>query len=363
MKVQFPSLFFILYRRLILSLNYGRIVRVRGVGRFLAWAFANAVRCRRYFASPAYRAKSVVVSIGNIVLGGAGKTPSVLWLFHLLQKQGVSCAVLSRGYKSQCYKKKHYSIVDIDCHDVKYVGDEPLLMAKQLPKQSVWVHKNRQWLAQEASERHDVLILDDGLQYTRLHKDIEIAVVNGRDPLGGGEFFPKGRLRDFPDQLRKVDYVIVNGPCGQEEEGLLSRHCPAPKIFVRPVITKVTWDVGDQAVRDLRGMGVGVFCGLGFPQGFLAMLKEAGLHVLGTYVLPDHVAITKKELYYFCKSIALRKGIAVLCTEKDRVKLPLMEEDFLDLPIGTVHMTFSVDRGEEHISTLLESIRGKIQTR
>lgn len=363
MKVQFPSLLFILYRRLSLSLNFGRMLRFWGIGRFFAWVFASAVRFRKSFSSQVYQAKAVVVSVGNIVLGGAGKTPTVLWLSHLLRDRGIPCAVLSRGYKSQCSALKNHSVVDALSHDAKYVGDEPLLMAKQLPECSVWVHKNRCRLAQEASKIYDVLILDDGLQYDKLYKDIEIAVVNGRDPLGGGAFFPQGRLRDFPERLQSVDYVIVNGACEDADEQILQQWCSAPKIFVRPQITKITWNRGhkDQTAQDLRGVGVGVFCGLGFPQGFLEMLKEAGMHILGTYILPDHAAITDKELNYFCKSIALRKGSGVLCTEKDSVKLMHMNKETFDLPIGTVHMAFSIDKGEEHIKSLLASINDKMK--
>lgn len=328
----------------------------------ISWVFARIVRFRKPKSSSTYRSKSVVVSVGNIVLGGAGKTPTVLWLFHLLQKTGVSCAVLTRGYRGRCSKRRHYSIVDHKVHSAAYVGDEPLLMAKQLPENTVWVHRDRRRLAQDASKFHDVLILDDGLQYNKLHKDIEVVVVNGQDPLGGEAFFPKGRLRDFPRRLQDADYIIVNGSCEDKDVSTLNQWSSAPKIFVQPRITEVVWEptLKVDSVTSLAGIGVGVFCGLGFPQGFLNMLTQAGVHILGTYLLPDHVGITKKELNYFCKSIVLRKGVGVLCTEKDRIKLTYLDKETFDLPIGTVRTDVHIHQGEEHVASLVNAINDKI---
>lgn len=365
MKVQFPSLFFVLYRRFTLSLNYGRFFNRRWVGTMISWVFARIVRFRKPKPSSAYRSNSLVVSVGNIVLGGAGKTPTVLWLHHMLQQTGISCAILSRGYRGACSKQKGYEIVDHRVHNAAYVGDEPLLMAKQLPDRTVWVNKDRRKLAQEASKMHDVLILDDGLQYNKLHKDIEVVVVNGQDPFGGEAFFPKGRLRDFPKRLQSVDYIIVNGACEQKERELLNQRSSAPKIFVKPKIAEVIWEptLKVDSAENLAGMGVGVFCGLGFPQGFLNMLAQAGVHILGKYILPDHVGITKKELNYFCKSIALRKGVGVLCTEKDRIKLTYLDRESFELPIGTVRTVIQVDEGEEYVKSLLDTIGCKLKKR
>ncbi|EPP35405.1 tetraacyldisaccharide 4'-kinase [Chlamydia ibidis] len=359
MKSQFPSPLFILYRRLTVAISFGRFLRFGLLGKLLSCAFAFLVVLRRTFNLRApYRSSSTVVSIGNIVLGGSGKTPTVLWLVEALRSKGYSCAVLTRGYKSICSRKGKLTIVDPSTHNAGYVGDEPLLMAGRLPPETVWVHKDRRLSARNAASKFDILVLDDGLQYDKLHKDVEIVVVNGQDPLGQGKFFPIGRLRDFPSKLKNVGFAIVNGQCSQGDRKILERWCDAPKIYVEPRISEIVWENTQEKVpvERLKGLAVGVFCGLGFPKGFLTMLQDAGVKILGTYLLPDHVSITRKELRYFSHKIAMRLGDGILCTEKDSVKI----RDFLGesgvLPVGRVVMRFSITEGRSVADDLLDSI-------
>ncbi|ACZ33505.1 tetraacyldisaccharide 4'-kinase [Chlamydia pneumoniae LPCoLN] len=348
MKKRFPSTLFLFYRRVTIAISLEGILGWGWLGSLLSKVFAFLVACwNRFSWSTPYRARSTVISVGNIVVGGAGKTPTVLWLAEALRLRGYSCGVLSRGYKSQSSRQKKLTVVDSKVHSASYVGDEPLLMAEKLPEGSVWVHKDRRISAARAAEKFDILLLDDGLQYRKLHKDVEIAVVNGQDPLGGRAFFPKGRLRDFPLRLKTVDAIIVNGG-GKEAGTVVKRVSNAPQIFVKPTIASVVWThngerIPKEALRELR---VGVFCGLGFPQGFLNMLREEGIHILGKYLLPDHAAITKKELNYFCQQMAMRQGQGLLCTEKDSVKLPRLSGEVSLLPIAKVEMRLSVNQDD-----------------
>lgn len=337
MKAQIPSPFFLLYRHLVNSVHCGKVFSRSLLNPILSWTFSKGVRLRnRLISKKPYRVRSTVVSVGNIVVGGAGKTPVVLWLAESLRALGYSCAVLSRGYRGRFSSGRGCTIVDGEQHQAKDVGDEPLLMARRLPKGSVWVHKDRWMTASHAAAQFDILILDDGLQYTKLYKDVEIVVVNGADPLGGGAFFPKGRLRDFPERLRQADFLVVNGACQRD----LSLWCSAPQIAVEPQIARVIRKCTQEEIplESLKRVPVGVFCGLGFPQGFLAMLKQSGIKVVGTYILPDHSEITEQELRYFCSKIIMRQGQYILCTEKDSVKLRAC----CSLPLGIVQMRFDI---------------------
>ncbi|WP_375793581.1 tetraacyldisaccharide 4'-kinase [Chlamydia sp. 12-01] len=359
MKTRFPSPFFIFYRRLTVAISFGKILGWGCLGRFLSWIFARTASFRRkLFCSAPYHASSTVISVGNIVLGGSGKTPTVLWLAETLKARGYSCAVLSRGYKGKCSRQRKLTIVDPKIHNAAYVGDEPLLMAEKLPKDSVFVHKDRRVSAKDAAKSFDILILDDGFQNHKLHKDVEIVVVNGQDPLGGEEFFPRGRLRDSPKRLKEADFIIVNGSCCSEKQKLLNTWCTSKKIFVEPRISQILWEPsGEKLPLDsLSGLAVGVFCGLGFPQGFLDMLKCAGVKILGTYLLPDHAGITKKELHYFCSKIAMRQGQGILCTEKDGIKLGNLIYEPEILPIGKVQMHFDFTDHEGFTASLLNKI-------
>ncbi|SPN73648.1 Tetraacyldisaccharide 4'-kinase,tetraacyldisaccharide 4'-kinase,tetraacyldisaccharide 4'-kinase,Tetraacyldisaccharide-1-P 4'-kinase [Chlamydia serpentis] len=356
MKKRFPSPLFFLYRRLTLAISLEGVLGWGQLGSLLSKGFSCLVACWNWLPLPSpLRVRATVISVGNIVIGGAGKTPTVLWLAEALRLKGYSCGVLSRGYKSESSRRKELTIVNAKEHSASYVGDEPLLMAEKLPEGCVWVHKDRRVSAAKAAEKFDFLLLDDGLQYRKLHKDIEIAVVNGQDPLGGHAFFPKGRLRDFPARLKTVDAIVINDG-GEESETLVKSISDALRVSVVPKIASVVWThngehISEETLRDLR---VGVFCGLGFPQGFLNMLKKAGIRVLGKYLLPDHVGITKKELNYFCQQMVMRQGQGLLCTEKDSVKLPRLSEDSSLLPIGKVQMRLSVN--EENATSLLNMI-------
>lgn len=359
MKTRFPSPFFILYRRLTVAISFGKVLGWGCLGRILSWMFSCIASFRRkLFCSAPYRASSTVISVGNIVLGGSGKTPTVLWLAENLRARGYSCAVLSRGYKGKCSRQRKLIVVDPKMHSAAYVGDEPLLMAGKLQDGAVFVHKDRRVSAKHAAKNFDILILDDGFQNTKLHKDVEIVVVNGQDPLGGAEFFPRGRLRDFPNRLKEADFIIVNGSCCLENQKLLNTWSSSPKIFVEPCISQVLWEPsGEQLPLDsLSGLAAGVFCGLGFPQGFLDMLKRAGVKILGTYLLPDHAGITKKELHYFSSKIALRQGQGILCTEKDGVKLGNLVHEQGILPVGKVQMRFDFANHEDSGVSLLNRI-------
>lgn len=359
MKTRFPSPFFIFYRRLTVAISLGKILGWGCFGKILSWIFAGTISFRRkLFCSAPYRVSSTVISVGNIVLGGSGKTPTVLWLAEVLKTRGYSCAILSRGYKGKCSGQRKFTIVDPEIHNAAYVGDEPLLMAEKLSKGAVFVHKDRRLTAKEAAKDFDILILDDGFQNNKLHKDVEIVVVNGQDPLGGGAFFPRGRLRDSPKRLQEADFIIVNGSCCLENQKLLHTWCTSPKIFVEPRISQVLWDSrGEKLSLDsLSGLAAGVFFGLGFPQGFLDMLKRAGVKILGTYLLPDHAGITKKELHYFSSKIAMRQGEGLLCTEKDGIKLGNLIHEPGILPIGKVQMEFDFTDQEGATAALLDKI-------
>lgn len=358
MKRRFPSPFFILFRRLTVAISFGQILSWGWLGRILSKAFAFIVRMRHKWAySMPYRSSSLVVSVGNVVLGGSGKTPTVLWLAETLQARGYSCAVLSRGYKSKCSRQKKLTRVDPSIHDAAYVGDEPLLFAKKLPSGTIFVHKDRRVSAKQAEKNFDILILDDGFQNRRLHKDLELVVVNGQDPWGGGEFFPRGRLRDSLKRLKEADFIIVNGHCSTEDQQQLNSWC-APKIYVEPRISQIIWEPSGIGLpmQDLCGLAVGVFCGLGFPQGFLDMLKKAGAKILGTYLLPDHVGMTKKELHYFCAKMAMRQAQGILYTEKDGEKLGATMYEPGMLPLGKVCIQPSFIDSEETTLSLLNQI-------
>lgn len=262
---------------------------------------------QKIFTTKKFRAK--VISVGNIVTGGTGKTP----LVHLLAKNLSSShkvAILSRGYRSQLEYAAHPVRITPEM-SVEACGDEPFWLSQHLPQVAVWVGKNRVLSAELAVQQGaEVLILDDGMQYRSLHRDLEIVVMEAEDLFGHGYFLPRGFLRDSPQRLALADLIVIN-----RRAGLRSDVRPQLASFTEAPLVEVEMRVD----ADLRGKRVGVFCALARPERFMHAVRASGAEILATFFKPDHFPFTAEELHAFAK----RSGAELLvCTEKDGVKLP-----------------------------------------
>jgi tetraacyldisaccharide 4'-kinase len=247
-----------------------------------------------------------VISVGNIVAGGTGKTPFVKFLAEKLSSE-FRVAILSRGYRSAIEKTDQNLLITPET-EVSACGDEPYWLARALPHVQVWVGKNRLESAKLAQQKGaEVLLMDDGMQHRQLKRDFEIVLVDGEDPFGKGFFLPRGLLRDAPHRLRQADCVIAIDPSEEIEEQLRA-FTEAPIIHARRV-----------SELSLKGKKVAVFCAIGNPQRFLKSIREAGGTIAATFFKPDHDPFTAEELRAFAKESGAE---ALICTEKDHVKLP-----------------------------------------
>lgn len=261
----------------------------------------GAMRRRLYRAGLLHteRAPVPVIVVGNVVAGGAGKTPVVMALVEHLQAAGIACGVISRGYGRQTR----------DCREVTPdspaldVGDEPLLVATRC-RVPVFVARKRIEAARALLARHpgvQVLVSDDGLQHLALARDLEICVFDRRG-IGNGLLLPSGPLREpWP---RHADLVLR--PQGSGVEGFgLQRRLAAEAVRA------------DGTRRPLDAFGsepVVALAGIAQPETFFDMLRRAGVHPERTLALPDHAPLDAQAL-------PLPAGTSVLCTEKDAVKL------------------------------------------
>ena len=198
------------------------------------------------------KCKALVVSVGNVVAGGTGKTPFILMLAKKLMQE-MPLAILSRGYLGASENKGQSTQVAQDGSALQF-GDEPLLLAQNLDKASVYVGKDRVKSAHKAVEQGaKVILLDDGMQHRRLHRDIEIVMVHGKDPFHGGRYLPGGLLRDDPKQLKRADYIISSGgPVN------LSRWTKAPVIEIKNAFREVVFADGSTK-SSLKGCKVALF--------------------------------------------------------------------------------------------------------
>lgn len=264
-----------------------------------------AIRRRCYQSNIFKRTKLPVpvIVVGNITLGGTGKTPVVIWLANCLKSQGYKPGIVSRGYTATC--KNFPASVSADANPVIY-GDEPVLIAKrsQCPVVIDPIRVNAaKYLLQEAD--CDVIISDDGLQHYALARDIEIAVVDGERRLGNGLCLPAGPLREASSRLTKVDYILNNGGAANGE------------ILLNLVgDTAINLQTGaKQHLSGFQGQRNLAFAGIGNPPRFFNHLQSYGLDI-EAHTFPDHHQYQQSDLQTWFDI----PQINILMTEKDAVK-------------------------------------------
>jgi tetraacyldisaccharide 4'-kinase len=323
-----------------------------------------------------------VVSIGNLTVGGTGKTPVAEMLARELQKRGRRVAILSRGYKSvprpflQRLRNKLFKHRDLfpprivsDGHSVlldsRRAGDEPHMLAKNLPGVCVLVDKDRVKSGLHAL-RHfdsDVLLLDDGLQYQRLRHRLDVVLVDRQAPFGNEHLLPRGTLREPPANLRRASFIIVTKSGPVPDEALLAR---LRKLNRTASIIECNhaprhWQdikTGQRFPLDhLRGRHVGAMSGIARPESFEEGVRELGAIVEITKGFADHHRFTKKEILRFLEWCDRRSLDALVTTEKDAVRFP--EIDDPSVPMLFLRVEIEILRGREHWEELLERIAGR----
>lgn len=289
--------------------------------RFRHWLYDRNILPRQFAPLP-------VVSIGNLVVGGAGKTQVALMLARQLASSlpSIPVAILSRGYRSLAEHAPNPLLVDIQNHSVRSVGDEPWLLASRLIDQAVCVVVGKRRFKGALTAKKwgaRVAILDDGMQHRALHRDFEIVVVDGQTPFGS--FLPKGKMREDPARLKSADMILFIGDPLESLVKNVSTHTQAPQVTAR-IVSEGVFDLQDAPLGSLKGIIVGIFCGIGNPSRFVKSVQELGAHVVLTHFSADHQIPSKQALLAFA-SAAQKNGASILiCTEKDKVKLSQMAQ-------------------------------------
>ena len=273
-----------------------------------------------------------VICIGNLTTGGTGKTPAVLLAAETLRRRGHNVAILSRGYGGTAPKKDVTVLLDGRHTDWRLCGDEPWMIHQSLQGQGVpvLVCPDRAKAGELAVEMYDssVVILDDGFQHLKLHRDLDIVLVNARDPFGGGRLLPLGNLREPVSALRRAQLVIVThadrvtAPELAKLRADIDAAHPGVMILESAHKADHILDVGTEKkhpLSHLKGKAVVALSGLGDPLSFESQLESLGAAIAQSWRFPDHHAYTESEL----RSIAnLRGGLPIVTTYKDFVRLP-----------------------------------------
>lgn len=332
---------------------------VRAVKKFLHFSsliFRNLIRLRHFaYDRGIFKVRKVdlpVVSVGNIVAGGTGKTPFVQLLTKELSAH-LKVGIVSRGYRSEIAKKGRTLKISAEegpFFNADVCGDEPYFLATRLHV-PVWVGKNRVKSARLAKDSQiDLVVLDDGMQHRRLHRDIEIALIDAHDPFGKGHFLPRGYLRDFPQRLRYAHLIVINHI--ENEEHFEEVKAQITPFSHAPVIGTQLKVVDESQVR---GKKVGVFCGIAKPRYFIEAVQEIAEEVVDALTLSDHQKPSLQKLEAFAKLCQEQGAEALVCTEKDAVKWPV---DFTTvLPLISLPAQLEVVSGREHWHMLIEKIK------
>jgi tetraacyldisaccharide 4'-kinase len=337
--------------------------------------YGAAVRLRRRMyrqgVVPTLELPCPVISVGNLTMGGTGKTPLAIHLAEQIDRQGYRAAIISRGYQG-LYEKGGGVVSDgrtLLC-DARHAGDEPFLMAALLPRVPVVVGRNRHAAGLDAVRRFkpDIIVLDDGFQHLRLKRDLNIVLLDAQNPFGNGYLLPRGTLREPAAALENADVVILTRSDSQaawNHSGLVRRLHPRPVFRSRHaalVRTRMparhplgTLNPGQDSAGSLQGGKVFAFSGLGRNRAFFDALRQSGADLQGVMGFEDHHPYCADDLDRIGLAATKSGARHLVTTDKDFVRLPQNARLPLELIVIGVQMDF-----DSHRQTWQEYIQGKI---
>ena len=337
---------------------------------FLSFPFRFIVFCRNWvfdkgWVSCYFPPVPVVISIGNIVLGGTGKTPVTLMIAQEFYTEFL-IAVLSRGYRSQAEK---LPIPIVLCkgngpmQSAAFCGDEPFLIAQHFPKAYVIVGKNRHKAADIAAKASvQLILLDDGMQHRRLARDIEVVVMDSHDLFGQGYYFPRGFLREGAKSLSRAHLVILNHIENtsnfNEMKKIISCYTKALIVGTKMAVEEIQGQK-EGIIQSIKGIKVGLFCGIAHPEYFQKTITDEGAEIIESAIIDDHRSFTLEFLKEFalkCKNLGAE---ILVCTEKDLVKI--LDVKDLALPIVCVKMHLKLTEGESDWRIFMDKIKSDLR--
>jgi tetraacyldisaccharide 4'-kinase len=306
----------------------------------LLYGGAHRLR-RRWYRSRARRLPRPVVSVGNLHWGGAGKTPLVATVAAHLRDRGLAVCVLSRGYAGRGRGVRVVSAGEGPLLGPLVAGDEPVLLAGELPGVAVVVGPDRQRAGLQALHRlsppPDLFLLDDGFSHLGLRRDLDLVAFPAADPFGGGRLFPSGRLREPLAAMSRADAAILTGLRAFDGSGAALAEALRPYGFTGPGFASVTRAGVPRRIGGGElppGARVLLVTAVARPDAFVEMVRRLGFEVAGELRLPDHHRYPPASLARIVEAWRTSGAAAVLTTAKDRVKLHgRLDAPLAELPI------------------------------
>ncbi len=288
----------------------------------LSHSWGNLTSWRRWnYRKGIYRATKVdapVISVGNLTTGGTGKTPMVAWVVHQLMAAGASPAVVTRGYKAREGRSDEAEMLTRTCDCAMVVNADRVAGARTAIVAGA-----------------DMIVLDDGFQHRRIHRDLDIVLIDATNPFGYGHVLPRGLMRERPTALQDADILVVTR-CDQVDQAELQAifdqlHEYAPHAPICQATHKPTAVLGDddnvRDIAELAGKRVLAFCGLGNPESFFTTLRHVGADLVSHIAYDDHTAYDQKTVETINDYAAQAQADVLVTTEKDAVKLAGLQFD------------------------------------
>jgi len=277
------------------------------------------------------RLPAYVISIGNLVAGGTGKTPFAIWVAEYLQSLGAQVAILSRGYGGKNRTSSRVPDHGDTFRQVMRFGDEPVLLARRLNQAAVWTGRRRWLSGMKAirSDEADFLILDDGFQHFSLHRDLDLVLLDSQNPFGNGSLLPLGPLREPIGHLERADALILtradDTKKSSEAQLAILRLFPDKPVFCcRHSLTGFRFGLTGENVplQFLGALRVVAFAGIARPDSFFSSIAASGIRVTEQFAFPDHYFYAPEDLRNLLESLNRNKADFLITTEKDVVRLP-----------------------------------------
>lgn len=338
-------LLFLLY---LLSLLYKEGIRLRNLLYDCGIFKTRKVECK-------------VISIGNITVGGTGKTPMVIMLANLLKEHGYKPAVLSRGYGGK--NRNSINVVSDGSrifmkHDE--AGDEPMLIAGSVNDIPVITGRERYLTGKYAVDHMgaDILILDDAFQRRSLSRDIDIVLLNDKRPFGNGFLLPRGTLREPAKALNRADVIVLTSSDREVEEIAIDRGLPPVPIFRgyhRPKDLVKGSSVDIYPLEYLKGKKVCAFAGIAEPESFKRTIISLGGEVVAFVRFPDHHRYTERDLKEIRSESLNHSSEIIITTEKDGIKLTGFPDFLCNIYMLRIEMEI-IDRDREFEDIIMSKL-------
>ena len=300
-----------------------------------------------------HRVDVPVISVGNLTAGGTGKTPMVEWLARWFRERGVRVALISRGYGAEAGSR----------------NDEALELEQKLPDVPHLQNPDRVEAARTAIEELEtqLIILDDAFQHRRIHRDLNIVLIDALEPFGYGHLLPRGLLREPVANLKRADVIALSRSDAVDEATRAAIRAKAMKHAPKSAWLEVIHcpqsllsSAGKEtAIDSLKGQRIAAFCGIGNPAGFRHTLDELGAEVAGFREFPDHHAYQRGDIDDLSSWASDLRATAILCTHKDLVKVGV--EQLGDCPLLALRIGLAVSHGAEALTQRLEAIANSIR--